>query len=171
MESRESYLMSKLEELGIVTTTIEHVPVMTVQEAQAQRQHLPGGHAKNLFVKDRKKAYWLLVAEEEQSINLKATAQMLGAEKFSFASAAELEEILGIKPGAVSPFALINDVDGRVSVVLDQHLLQASPLNFHPLRNDRTTAIAKEDFLKFLERINHSPRIIEFPGQVPSTAN
>jgi len=137
----------------------------TVEDAQRARGDLPGGHVKNLFLKDKNKRFWLLVALEDTSIDLKATAQILEAQKFSFANADELQSILGILPGAVSPFAVINDELRQVSVVLDERLLEISPLNFHPLRNDRTTTITTSDFLKFLDRVEHPPRSILFPAK------
>ncbi len=165
MLSKSEQLMTMLADLGILTNTIEHPPLRTVEEAQRLRGHIVSGHVKNLFLKDKKKRYWLLVALEDTSVDLKVTAALLEAQKFSFASAEELQTILGIVPGAVSPLAIINDTDSLVSVVLDKRLLEISPLNFHPLRNDRTTAIATNDFLKFLEAVKHAPQIIDIPGQ------
>jgi Ala-tRNA(Pro) deacylase len=156
-------LMARLKELDISTSTVEHPPLRTVEEAQRLRGDLPGGHVKNLFLKDKRRNYWLLVALEDAVIDLKATAAMLEAQKFSFASAEELDQMLGIIPGAVSPFAVINDQDERVSLVLDERLIECSPLNLHPLRNDRTTAIATNDFLKFLDATKHKPRLVRLP--------
>jgi Ala-tRNA(Pro) deacylase len=161
----DQFLLSYLEQLGIATSTVEHEPLRTVEDAQRARGDLPGGHVKNLFLKDKNKRFWLLVALEDTSIDLKATAQILEAQKFSFANADELQSILGILPGAVSPFAVINDELRQVSVVLDERLLEISPLNFHPLRNDRTTTITTSDFLKFLDRVEHPPRSILFPAK------
>jgi Ala-tRNA(Pro) deacylase len=157
-------LMAKLSELGIATSTVEHEPLRTVEVARRLRGDLPGGHVKNLFLKDVKRNFWLIVTLEEATVDLKATAQMLEAKKFSFASPAELDQYLGIVPGAVSPFAVINDQDRVVSLVLDERLLDFSPLNFHPLRNDRTTAITPPDFLRFLDATGHKPRLISIPN-------
>ena len=154
-------LLNTLDELGIATNTIEHVPLRTVEEARQLRIELDGGQVKNLFLKDKKKKYWLLVALEDTIIDLKKTAKLLGTQKLSFASAEELHESLGIVPGAVSPFAVINDINNKVSVVLDERLVKVTPLNFHPLRNDRTTNITTKDFLKFLEIQNHAPIIVD----------
>jgi Ala-tRNA(Pro) deacylase len=161
----EQYLISFLDRLGIKTSTVEHEPFFTVEDAQRARGDLPGGHVKNLFLKDKNKRHWLLVALEDTPIDLKSTAQLLDAQKFSFASADALAEFLGITPGAVSPFAVINDTAGQVRVVLDQRLLEISPLNFHPLRNDRTTTISTEDFLKFLDEVKHPPRSVLLPAK------
>jgi Ala-tRNA(Pro) deacylase len=159
------YLMNRFKELGLTTTTVEHPPLRTVEEAQRLRGDLPGGHVKNLFLKDKQKRYWLIVVEEDASVDLKALASQLEAVKFSFASAEELNQILGIIPGAVSPLAAINDVEGKVTVVLDKRLAAVSPLNFHPLRNDRTTAISVEDFLTFLKAIDHPPLLSSIPAR------
>jgi Ala-tRNA(Pro) deacylase len=155
-------LFTKFIELGIITTTIEHPPLRTVEEARQLRIRLDGGQVKNLFLKDKKKRYWLLVALEDTNINLKQTAKQLGTPKLSFASAEELQEILGIVPGAVSPLSIINDVNNLVTIVLDERLTKITPLNFHPLRNDRTTNICTSDFFKFLETTGHKPLIIDF---------
>ena len=120
MPLESEQLISLLAELGIETNTIEHPPLRTVEEAQRLRGHIEGGHVKNLFLKDKKKGYFLLVALEDTSVDLKATAVLLGAQKFSFASAEELLDILGITPGAVSPLAIVNDTQGQVSVILDK---------------------------------------------------
>ena len=139
---------------------MEHPPLKTIEEAKQLRVELSGGHVKNLFLKDKKKHYWLLVALEDTSIDLKQMAKTLGTQKLSFANAEELYENLGIVPGAVSPFAIVNDTNNLVTVVLEEQLIKTNPLNFHPLRNDRTTNIATKDFLKFLEIQNHLPIVV-----------
>ncbi|MDG4596827.1 MAG: prolyl-tRNA synthetase associated domain-containing protein [Candidatus Contendobacter sp.] len=157
-------LMLVLDELGIVTTTVEHPPLRTIEDSRRLRGNLKGAHVKNLFLKDKKGGYWLLAALEHTLIDLRATAALLQAPRFSFANAEELDRILGIAPGAVSPFAAINDTDGRVCVVLEQRVLEADLLNCHPLRNDRTTTIATSDLLRFLKAVGHPPRTIPLPG-------
>jgi len=154
-------LLKKFDELGIIADTIEHLPLRTIEEARQLRVKCDGGQVKNLFLKDNKKRYWLLVALEDNTVDLKKTAKLLGSSKLSFASADELYQILGIVPGAGSPLAVINDIDNLASVVLDERLVKVSPLNFHPLRNDRTTTISTKDFLKFLEMQNHVPIIVD----------
>lgn len=157
-------LMILLDQLGITTTTVEHPPLRTIEESRRLRGKLAGGHAKNLFLKDKKGGYWLLVALEHTPVDLRVAAVLLQAPRFSFANEAELDRILGVVPGAVSPFAAVNDVDGRVCVVIEQRVLDIDLLNCHPLRNDRTTAIAMVDLLRFLEGVGHPPRIIHLPG-------
>lgn len=156
--------MLVLDEMGIATMTVEHPPLRTIEDSRRLRGNLNGGHVKNLFLKDKKGGYWLLAALEHTLIDLRVAAALLQAPRFSFASAAELDGILGIAPGAVSPFAAINDADGRVRVVLDRRVLDVDRLNCHPLRNDRTTTLAASDLLRFLEAVGHPPRIIDLPG-------
>lgn len=156
-------LMALLDALGIAHATVEHPPLRTVEDSRRLRGNLAGGHVKNLFLKDKKGGYWLLAALEQVTVDLRVAAALLGAPRFSFAKAEELADILGVMPGAVSPFAVVNDAAGRVRVVLDQPLLDIPLLNFHPLRNDRTTAITSADLLKFLEAVDHPARIIRLP--------
>lgn len=162
-------LMALLDKLGIAHHTVEHPPLRTVEDSKRLRGNLPGGHVKNLFLRDKKGGYWLLVALEEVEINLRTAAQLLGAPRFSFAKAEELDTVLGIQPGAVSPLAVINDTAQRVQVVLDEPLLAVTPLNFHPLRNDRTTAIASTDLLKFLDALDHYPHIMPLASSAAPT--
>ncbi|MBI3514765.1 MAG: prolyl-tRNA synthetase associated domain-containing protein [Proteobacteria bacterium] len=157
-------LLAKLAALGIAVSTVSHPPLRTVEDAKRLRGDLPGGHVKNLFLRDKRERFWLLVALEDTAIDLKAVAKRLDAGRFSFANEQQLGELLGIAAGAVSPFAVINDTGGTVLVVLDDALLGIDPLNLHPLRNDRTTAIAPRDLLRFLEDCGHAPRILAFAG-------
>jgi len=156
-------LLARFDALGIAHRTYTHLPVFTVEEARSLRGTLPGGHCKSLFLKDKKGGLWLVVALEECRVDLKALADRLGAPRFSFGSAELLCEVLGVRPGSVTPYAAINDVEHRVTVVLQQAMLAHDPLNYHPLENTRTTAIAPADLVRFLEACGHAPRIIEFP--------
>lgn len=162
-EAREAALYARLSELGIAWTTHEHTPVFTVEEAAALYASQPGGHTKNLFLKDKKDGLWLVVARDELRIDLNALARTLGAPRFSFGSAELLIETLGIEPGSVTPFAVMNDTAGKVRLVLDEGMLALEPLNFHPLRNDRTTAITPADLLKFVRACEHEPVIAKLP--------
>lgn len=154
-------LFARLDALGIAHRTYTHPPVFTVAEAAALRGELPGGHCKSLFLKDKKGGLWLVVALEERCIDLKRLAEALGAPRFSFGSAELLQQVLGVTPGSVTPFALANDPANRVAVVLDQGMLAHCPLNYHPLRNDRTTAVAPADLLRFIADCGHRPRIVD----------
>ena len=149
-------LFERLDGLDIFYQTISHPPLFTVDDSKALRGALDGGHAKNLFLKNKKGRMWLLVAEESTPINLKAFAKMSGAGNLSFGKPELLMEMLGVIPGAVTPFALINAEPGSITPLFDQDLLAEDPLNFHPLDNTMTTTIAKADLLRFVEALGHS---------------
>jgi Ala-tRNA(Pro) deacylase len=159
-------LFARLDALGIAHRTQSHAPVFTVEEAKALRGDLVGGHTKNLVLKDKKDGLWLVVAREQLAIDLKELSKQLDAPRFSFGSAELLVEALGVQPGSVTPFSVINDRAYRVKVVLDEGMLALDPLNFHPLRNDRTTAISSDDLLCFLRATDHEPRIAKLPERV-----
>jgi Ala-tRNA(Pro) deacylase len=154
-------LFLRLDALGIAHRTYSHPPVFTVAEAAALRGSLPGGHCKSLFLKDKKGGFWLAVMLEERRVDMKKLAARLGAPRFSFGGAADLYERLGVQPGSVTPFALVNDVELRVTPVMDAAMLNHDPLNYHPLINDRTTAVAPADLLRFISACGHSPRILD----------
>jgi len=154
-------LFAFLRELGIETTTVEHPPVYTVEQARRHREGLEGGFVKNLFLRNKKGKMWLVVAEESTSINLKALGRGLGAGNLSFASPERLQRYLGVQPGAVSPFGLINDTGRLVRLVLDQRLATLDPLNLHPLDNARTTAIARGDLFRFIEATGHVVELMD----------
>ena len=155
-------LFARLDELGIATETHEHPAVFTVEQAQAHCGHLPGGHCKSLFLKDRKGGLWLVVALDERPVNLKALAQALGAKTFSFAKPELLMEVLGVIPGSVTPFALINDTGHRVNLVLDAEMMALELLNYHPLSNDATTAITPRGLRQLIASFGHRPRLFDF---------
>jgi len=156
-------LLARLEEMGIPARTTEHAPVHTVEEAREVRGHLPGCHTKNLFVRNKKEEMYLLVCEQDRKVDLRVLGEMLGAGRLSFGSPRRLMRRLGVTPGSVNPFAVVNDAEGAVEVVLDRSILEEEPLNFHPLDNAMTTAIAAQDFLAFLQAEDHPPRIMDFP--------
>jgi len=153
--------VKKLEEsfrrLAIDVTTVEHPPVNTVEESKARRGRLAGAHLKNLLLRNKKNDLWLLCALEDTPVDIKSLAAQLGSGRLSFANAEQLLRTLGVAPGAVSPFGVVNDEDGQVKVVLEERVLECELLNFHPLRNDATVTIGRDDFLRFLEAENHSP--------------
>jgi Ala-tRNA(Pro) deacylase len=156
-------LFVRFDALGIAHKTYEHPPVFTVEEAALLYESQPGGHTKNLFLKDRKDALWLVVCRDDLAVDLKELSKALDAPRFSFGSAELLVETLGVQPGSVTPFAVINDTWNKVRVVLDEGMFAFDVLNFHPLRNDRTTAIAASDLPKFLRGCGHEPVIAKIP--------
>ena len=154
-------LIAYLGSLDIASSTVEHPPLHTVEESQALRGEIPGGHVKNLFVKDKKGRLFLLVLGEETPVDLKRVHERIGAQgRVSFGSAELLDEVWGVKPGAVTPFGAINDRAGRVTVVLDADMMRHERLNFHPLVNTRTTGLASADIVKFLRAVGHEPQIV-----------
>jgi Ala-tRNA(Pro) deacylase len=155
MAATAANLFARFKELGIETTTIEHPPLNTVEESQNLRGDLPGGHCKNLLLRDKKKRNWLIVTLEDKAVDLKSLPDKIGAGRLSFASADRLWEYLAVKPGSVTPFALINDPEQKVQVVLDEDMLAHDLLNYHPLENTATTAIKRDDLLKFINACGH----------------
>jgi Ala-tRNA(Pro) deacylase len=160
MPASPEQLFAYLDNLGIAHQTVSHPPVFTVEEARTLRGQVAGGHTKNLFLRDKKGALFLVVAPEDAAIELKSLHRLLGASgRFSFGSADLLRETLGVEPGSVTPFAVINDKAGRVTVILDAAMMAHGRLNFHPLTNTGTTTISREGLLQFLEATGHRPRI------------
>lgn len=155
-------LLDVLSELGFETKTVEHPPLFTVEDSVALRGEIAGGHTKNLFLKDKKGNVFLLTAEEDTIIDLKSLHRLLGcATRFSFGKPDLLEELLGVQPGAVTAFGLINDRESRVSFALDRRLLRHDIINCHPLVNDATTSIRRDDLLAFARWTGHDPQIVD----------
>ncbi len=161
MPATPEQLFAFLDRLGIAHRTVTHPAVFTVEEARLLRGQVPGGHTKNLFLKDKKGALFLVVAEEDARIELKSLHRRLGASgRFSFGSAELMREVLGVEPGAVTPFAALNDTGGKVEVVLDAAMMRHASLNYHPLVNTMTTSIGRDDLVAFLKATGHIPRIV-----------
>ena len=154
-------LFRRLAELDIAITTAEHPPVFTVDDSRQLRGNLPGAHCKNLFLKDKKDQLWLVVVLEERALDLKELRQHLGAAHLSCGKPEVLQAVLGVTPGAVTPFALINDHAQRVRVALDAHMLQQPWLNYHPLTNTATSSIRSADFLRFVQACGHTPLLLQ----------
>jgi Ala-tRNA(Pro) deacylase len=157
-------LFALLDRLGIETETVTHAPVFTVAESSAIKRAIPGGHSKNLFLKDRKGRLFLLVARDEARIDLKRLPEAIGTSgRLSFGSANLLRTTLGVEPGSVTPFAAMNDRARRVMVILDADLMAFARANFHPLVNSMTTTIACTDLIRFFEATGHQPRVMALP--------
>jgi Ala-tRNA(Pro) deacylase len=154
-------LLAKFSELGIVTKTRDHEPVFTVEQAQTLRGEIPGCHCKNLFLKDKNDALWLVVCLEDARIDLKALPDKIGSGRISFGKPELLLETLGVEPGSVTPFGVINDTSFRVKIILDAAMMKHQLLNYHPLQNTATTSIAASDLVKFLKAVGHEPRIVQ----------
>jgi Ala-tRNA(Pro) deacylase len=153
-------LFAYLDRLGVAHTTVRHPPLFTVEQSRALRGQIAGGHTKNLFLKDKRGALYLVVALENAVIELKSLHRQLGASgRFSFGSADLMRETLSVEPGAVTPFGALNDTSGQVTIVLDAAMMAHATLNFHPLVNTMTTAIGRDDLLRFLAATGHTARI------------
>ncbi|MBM3602020.1 MAG: prolyl-tRNA synthetase associated domain-containing protein [Alphaproteobacteria bacterium] len=164
-------LLARLEALGLVTHTVKHKPVFTVEESKVERGSLPGGHCKSLFLRDKKERMFLVVAFEDRRIDLKKLSDLIGSARLSFGSADRLMRVLGVIPGSVTPFALINDRQRQVDVVLDADMMRIDPLNYHPLSNDMTTAISPAGLLSFIADCGHRPRILDLsPATIASAS-
>lgn len=165
MPATQDDLFARFDALGIRTVTHDHPPLFTVEESRELRGALPGGHCKSLFLKAKNGSLWLVVALEDSSVDLKALAKMLGVGTLSFGKPELLWEMLGVVPGSVTPFGLINDRQHQVNVVLDARMMALDLLNYHPLRNDRTTAIATSDLLRFIADCGHEPTTLDLPSR------
>jgi len=167
MPITRSELFAFLDKLHIDHQTIEHDAAHTVEQAQLVRGTLPGGHAKNLFLKCKKGSLWLIVAEENTPIQLNHLHKLLGCGRLSFGSPELMKEVLGISPGSVTPFALLNDKAQRISLVLDERLMHEEMLNFHPLDNRATTTISSEGLLAFVKECGFAPKTLKLPQNSP----
>ena len=165
MPATRSDLIERLASLGIEHRTIEHAPVFTVEQSSALDREIPGGHTKNLFLKDHKDRLFLVIAHAHSRIDLKTLAKAIGAGRLSFGRAELLMESLGVTPGSVTALALINDRDCRVCAIIDKALMAFDTINCHPLENCATTNIARDDLLRFIRACGHDPRILYLAGE------
>lgn len=164
MIMQASALFAFLDNHDIAHFTLEHAPVFRVDDGPEIKAALPGGHTKNLFLKDDKGQLWLISALGETQINLKTLPRLIGSGRLSFGSAELMVETLGVTPGSVTAFALINDVGHRVRFVADAALMAADPVNFHPMTNAATTAVSNAGFRRFLAALGVEPVIVDFQG-------
>ncbi|GAB4354884.1 MAG: prolyl-tRNA synthetase associated domain-containing protein [Oricola sp.] len=159
-------LFAFLDSLGIAVTTKYHPPVFTVEEAKALRDEIPGGHTKNLFLKDKKGRHFLLTVEEDAVIDLKTIHAVIGASgRVSFGKPEQLMDYLGVIPGAVTAFGILNDTGNAVTLILDEALMRHAIINAHPLTNDATTSIAAEDLKRFVEATGHAVHILKLASE------
>ena len=156
-------LFAFLDRLGIAHSTVEHPPLFTVEQGRPWHDRIPGLHCKNLFIKDRKGGLWLVVMPGDKRADLGRLEKLLAAPRFSFARAELLQDILALPPGSVTPFGLMNDARRRVTIVLDQDMLDAEWVNFHPLHNAASTTIRSADLLRFVRALGYDPIVIRLP--------
>lgn len=155
-------LLAFLADHGVEAVTHDHPAVFTVDEGEDIKARIPGAHTKNLFLKDAKGQLWLISAEGHARIDLKRLHPVIGSARLSFGSAELMGETLGVAPGSVTAFGLINDRDRRVRFVLDRTLAEADQLNFHPLTNTATTTVTREGFRAFLAALDVRPIVVDF---------
>ena len=161
----EAGLLADLGSLAIPFAAHEHAAVFTVDESGALHAYIPGAHTKNLFLKDNGGAYWLVTVPAEARVDLKALPQAIGCKRVSFAKAEDMERLLGITPGSVTPLAMVNATPGSVTVAIDSALAGAERVNVHPLRNTGTLGLAGADVLRLLQHWGHAPVVADIPTQ------
>jgi Ala-tRNA(Pro) deacylase len=161
----EAGLLADLKTLGIPFAAYEHDAVFTVAESDAVNAAIPGAHTKNLFLKDKGGAFWLVTVPSEARVDLKALPAAIGSKRVSFGKADDMARLLGISPGSVTPLAAINAAPGSIAVVLDAALADADPVNVHPLRNTATLALAGTAILDLLRHWGHEPVVAPIPVQ------
>lgn len=163
----EAGLLADLAALAIPFAAHEHIAVFTVEESRRVDADIPGAHTKNLFLKDAKGAFWLVTVPAEARVDLKALPGAIGCSRVSFGKAEDMERLLGIAPGSVTPLAMINADPGSVTVVLDAALAAAERINVHPLRNTGTLGLAGKDVLELLRHWGHEPVVAAIPTAPP----
>lgn len=170
MPASRADLMAFFDSLGIKVSTTDHQPVFTVAESGDLHDRIPGGHTKNLFLKDKKGRLFLVTALHDATIDLKKIHQVIGAQgRVSFGNADLLMEVLGVSPGSVTPFALINDREThRVTAVFDAAMMEHETLNYHPLSNDATTSISREDLSAFAAGCGHEVKVLAVSEEAKS---
>ena len=157
-----SDLIAFLDAHAIAHDTTDHPAVFRVGEGEGIKDGIPGAHTKNLFLKDAKGRLWLISAQDDTAIDLKRLHTVIGSARLSFGSAELMEQVLGVTPGSVTAFALINDLERQATFVLDARLAQAERVNFHPLTNTATTGVSREGFAKFLSALGVAPIVVDF---------
>ncbi len=162
MPKHPDELFALLDALGIAVATKAHPPLFTVADSQSLRGEIPGGHTKNLFLKDKKDNFFLVTVDEDAEVDLKQIHHLIGASgRVSFGKPEALMELLGVVPGAVTVFGLINDTEGHVKVILDSTLMENAIINAHPLTNEATTSISRDDLVTFVKATGHEPVILK----------
>ena len=156
-------LFRRLAELDIETSTLPYPAHRTVEEGRALRGSMPGTFTKNLLLRDKKGRLFLVSAEENRAIDLKTLHGRVGANgRLGFAPAELMADALGVEPGTLTPFALINDGAGRVTVVLDQAMMRDGWLNFHPLAHTASTSIRPGDLMRFIAACGREAILVDF---------
>jgi Ala-tRNA(Pro) deacylase len=162
MQASPDDLFAYLDALGIAHSTVWHEPLFTVDQSAGLKAQMPGAHTKNLFLKDGEGQLVLIAAEAHNQLKLNQLHKLIGTKRLSFGPAELMTEVLGVVPGSVTAFALMNDREGRVRFLVDAVLAAAETVNFHPLVNTGTTAISAGDFRRFAEATGHGFEVVDF---------
>jgi Ala-tRNA(Pro) deacylase len=171
MPTTPAAVLAYLEALGIPAAVTEHEAAFTVEQSRHLTGHIPGAHTKNLFVKDKKGRLFLVVAEHERRIDLKRLHEVIGGNgRLSFCNAEQMMDHLGVTPGSVTALAVINDTRHAVTVVMDDHLMQAEAINCHPLVNTMTVTLPREGLMRFFAATGHQPMIARLPAPAADAA-
>ncbi len=163
-------IMDRLADLGVAHTLYNHEAVFTVEESSKVCAAIPGVHCKNLFIRDKRENMYLIVCRHEARTDLKALAAVLGADKFSFGSPDRLWQYLGVRPGSVCPFSVINDTGGAVKVILDAIMMEGELVGYHPLVNTMTVTLPPQGLVRFLESCGHAPQVMTLPERAAEAA-
>ncbi|MEM0986727.1 MAG: prolyl-tRNA synthetase associated domain-containing protein [Pseudomonadota bacterium] len=155
-------LFAYLDRLGIAHTTVWHDATFTVDEGRDLKATIPGGHSKNLFMKDKDDALVLVSAHADSVLKLNQLHKVLGTRRLSFGAPDLMQAVLGVVPGSVTSFALMNDKDLKVRFIAEAALMAHDTVNFHPLVNTGTTSIARDDLIAFAESTGHAVEVIDF---------
>jgi Ala-tRNA(Pro) deacylase len=155
-------LYARLREIGVAFEVHEHPPIFTVAEGEHLKARIPGVHCRNLFVRDKKERMFLIVLANETRVDMKTLPALLGCDRLSFGSPERLWQYLGVRPGSVCPFAIINDTRNEVEIILDAGMMRAERVNYHPLRNHLTIGLSPQGLLQFIDSCGHVPRMIDF---------
>lgn len=167
MPTSPQELMARLDDLDIVYTLHHHQPVFTVAESESVDTMIEGTHCRNLFLRDKKKNNFLVVLQNATEVDIKKLQPLIGADKLSFGSSDRLWEYLGVRPGSVCPYAIINDKGNNVKICLDKSMMETEIVNYHPLLNRMTIGVKPVDLIKFIESCGHKPHIIDFSAAAP----
>lgn len=167
MPTSPESLMAYLKDLGIDFTLHHHKAFFTVAEGEAIERDIEGTHCRNLFLRDKKKNNFLVVLQNATAVDIKKLQPLIGADKLSFGSAERLWEYLGVRPGSVCPYAIINDKAGEVKIILDKSMMETARVNYHPLLNTMTIGTTPADLLRFIESTGHTPHIVDLSAAAP----
>ncbi len=160
-------LLQLLDELNLKYTVYDHEPIFTVEEGLHLKDNIPGTHCRNLFLRDKKKKMFLVVAANETEIDLKKLSDVIDSGRLSFGSGDRLMQNLGIYQGAVNPFCIMNDRDHNVRIILDAHMMAQTLVNYHPMDNAQTIGLSPDDLITFIKHTGHDPEIVDLSAAAP----